>query len=314
MKSMQTIRKYTAQGSLAALLVLTMSAQAPALPPVDKGTRPPSSGNSSSTRNIDPCLFASESQLKPLIVMGLNQVFPVRYSKNGKHVTIKAPRLIEVNCPDLNVSVRNMIRYKKTRGVPQYSTRGKLRFAAELVAQLNLRRGAAEPIQASDVRSASACMTGLKVTRLDLRRIPNWLDNTWVRNRLNKDLNGKLCVDVTPYVKYFLEQGGGLGNNSAAVVRPKSPLKPRLINPEHSPKPRMSAAGQGPGPKIKGFFTPADPEPLSYTCNGSRCYCKKGQDCDDLVADGMCKKEDLWCDPMTGGRTCTCKPTAQTSD
>ena len=84
-------------------------------------------------------------------------------------------------------------------------------------------------------------MTGLKVTGLDLKNVPNWLDNTWIKRKLNDNLNGKLCVDITSYVKIFLSQGGGLGGSSAATTRPDSKL---MGNPRYSSKPRTPSSSR----------------------------------------------------------------------
>ncbi len=286
-----TILKRILPLTLATLVVLT-TIPVLALPPTEQGTRPPSS-----TTNLDPCAFATPDQLKPLVTIGLSQVFPVKYSKKGKHVTISKPRLGNLICPKLSFSAGNKIRYKKTRGVPQYSTSGKLRFRSQLVARLSLRPGARQPIHPTDIRKAEACTAGLKVTSLDLRRVPNWLDNTWVRDKLNDNLSGRLCVDITPYVRAYLAQGGSLSSSSTALHERRGGTRKAMAA---QPKVRAAATPQEEPLDPLGDSTDAS---FKKGCSGKRCFCKKGPECDKLVKNGTCKKEDMVC----RGTNCSCK-------
>jgi hypothetical protein len=63
------------------------------------------------------------------------------------------------------------------------------------------------PVQASNLRKAVVCMTNIDVTSLDLHNVPNWLDNTWIRQWLNASLPNTVCFDVTGLVDLYLSQG-----------------------------------------------------------------------------------------------------------
>ncbi len=157
------------------------------------------------TKHLDPCTFGTEAQLKSLLGAGLGSYFPRKYSKNGEHITISNPRLADLKCPNLRVTLAADIRYQKTRGIPQFSTSGKVRFDSPLIARVT-HSLANPPV----VHQALACLTNINVTELNLNNVPNWVDDTWVRQWLNGTLANRMCFDVTSLVRFYVQQGGQL--------------------------------------------------------------------------------------------------------
>jgi hypothetical protein len=60
------------------------------------------------------------------------------------------------------------------------------------------------------VHRALASLTNINVTDLNLNNVPNWVDNTWVRQWLNSKLANRMCFDVTSLVSLYVQQGGRL--------------------------------------------------------------------------------------------------------
>lgn len=199
---MNTVRLNTALALIAfchaAVLPAAVSA-APTLP--DTTTK----AVQSVTKNFDPCTFGTEAQLKALLGAGLGSYFPLKYSKDGEHITISDPRLTDLKCPNLRVTLGADIRYQKTQGVPQFSSSGKVRFTSPLIARVT-RSLTNPPV----VHRALACLTNINVTDLNLNNVPNWVDNTWVRQWLNGKLANRMCFDVTSLVRLYVQQGGQL--------------------------------------------------------------------------------------------------------
>jgi hypothetical protein len=157
------------------------------------------------TKNLDPCAFGSEAQLRSLLGGALAGYFPLKHSKDGEHITISHPRLTDLKCPNLRVTLGADIRYQKTQGVPQFSSSGKVRFISPLVARVT-HSLTNPPV----VHRALACLTNINVTELNLNNVPNWVDNTWVRQWLNGELANRMCFDVTSLVSLYVQQGGRL--------------------------------------------------------------------------------------------------------
>jgi len=157
------------------------------------------------TKNLDPCTFGTEAQLTSLLSAGLGGYFPLKHSKGGEHIRISKPQLTDLKCPNLRVNLAADIRYQKTQGVPQFSSSGKVRFASPLIARVTYSFGS-PPV----VHRALACLTNINVTELNLKNVPNWVDNTWVRQWLNSKLANRMCFDVTSLVSLYVQQGGKL--------------------------------------------------------------------------------------------------------
>jgi hypothetical protein len=103
---------------------------------------------------------------------------PISWSKSGHHVKIKKMTLADWS--DDRLYVKMDLNYKKTRGFPQYSTTGTARGRFDV----------------SFTDAPSICLSDLTITELNLRRVPNWLDNTWIRNKINSKIPDTLCVPI----------------------------------------------------------------------------------------------------------------------
>lgn len=165
---------------------------------------------------VDPCAVASEDQLRQVLELGIGSAFPIKQSKKGEHVTLSRPDLRGFDCPNLTLEMRLRVRYQKTRGVPQYSTSGQARLRSPVAVRVNhspVPRGA--KLAASQVQSADVCLTDVDVIALNLKRVPNWLDNTWIRKIANRKLSNQHCQDVTGWIKVYLAAGNDLNAGSS---------------------------------------------------------------------------------------------------
>lgn len=165
---------------------------------------------------VDPCAVASEDQLRQVLELGIGSAFPIKHGKKGEHVTLSRPDLRGFSCPNLTLEMRLRVRYQKTRGFPQYSTSGTARIRSPVAVRVNhtpVRRGA--KLAASQMQSADVCLTDVDVIALNLRRVPNWLDNTWIRKIINEKLSNQHCQDVTGWVKLYLTAGNDLHAGSS---------------------------------------------------------------------------------------------------
>jgi len=131
----------------------------------------------------------------------------LKSSKDGEHITISDPKLTNVACPNLHITISANISYKKTQGFPQFSSSGDVRFASPLVAKVTHKLPLNQP---TDVEKATACLTNINIVGLNLKNVPNWLDNTWVRNWLNSKLANQMCFDITGLVTAYIQGGGSL--------------------------------------------------------------------------------------------------------
>ncbi len=159
------------------------------------GTQPPPP--QTETVSIDPCTFASAPMLAAMLDTVIQPFFPIQFGKPGEQVTLSNPDVLNAFCPGLRAEVRLGVRFRKTRGFPQYSASGQARFIAGVTGEVTY----AMVDNRVDVRQASACIVDPEILGLDLENVPNWIDNTLIRDELNEKLNGKVCFDITPYVR-----------------------------------------------------------------------------------------------------------------
>jgi hypothetical protein len=157
------------------------------------------------TVTIDPCSVASEAQLRQLATAVLAGR-TLHESHSGNSVTVSNMQLVDLTCPGCKVEVSAKIRYKKTRGFPQFSVSGHIRFSFQAALRVTL--------QGSQIVKAELVLSNFKVLGLDLNHVPNWLDN-WskVRNWLSAQMSSQ-TIDVTPWVQAFVANGGSLGTPS----------------------------------------------------------------------------------------------------
>ena len=161
-------------------------------------------------RLVDPCALATPQQLKPLIQAGLNQFFPIVYSKPGQKVTVSNPNLPVAACDDpLRIEVRAAVQYRKSRGVPQFTASGQVRFGAPVTLRVFYTGASGGPITSANFQSAELFLTDITILALNIHRVPNWLDNTFLRGLLNNALTGaEEKINVTQLVALYLQGGG----------------------------------------------------------------------------------------------------------
>lgn len=212
MKRMQAI-------AAAAVAVAAMLVQAGAQPPAA------AEGLSTSinkTKQIDPCAFANAAVLKAVLQTGMTAnppgYFPYDRQNGGEHFSISNPKVEQVTCPHMTLTVKADVQYRQTRGIPQFQAGGKATFESPLVANvvfsapIGPARGPATPVTASNLVSATLVLTDINITSLSLDNVPGWLDPSWIRDCLNgqfsnwgcTDLAHQMSFDVTPMVRIFL--------------------------------------------------------------------------------------------------------------
>jgi hypothetical protein len=169
-------------------------------------------------RSVDLCSLASTAQLQQVAKANLAAAFPITYNHNGSHLNIHDPQLSGLTCAPLHIEVSAAIHYRETRGFPQYSTSGTLRFGSPVVARVVSTAAAGAPITASNFQSARLCLTDIHIDELNLHNVPNWLDNTWIRDYLNQQYGGmQKCNDVSSLVAIYLQNGGTIADSVPAL-------------------------------------------------------------------------------------------------
>ena len=157
-------------------------------------------------KRIDPCAHFTEEQLRPLVAAGIGAAFPI--AQDG--VTLSNPELRVLTCPGgLRVEVRNDIRVRLSGDLGSITRRGRMRFGspAELRVMFTALTASA-PVTTATLVSARACLSDIQVLSVDLQGVPSWLDNAWLRGRLNRALNPENCtIDLTAQVAAYLAAG-----------------------------------------------------------------------------------------------------------
>ncbi len=114
------------------------------------------------------------------LVLALEQVFPLTFGPDGRRVTFSRPRLTVFTVD--KVEFRTRIKYRKTRGVPQYTASGKSLIKG------NLLWG-----------PGFACVSRIRVKKVNLRGISDLLDKHYFKGELNEQLRkvcyGRVCYD-----------------------------------------------------------------------------------------------------------------------
>lgn len=157
-------------------------------------------------KQLDPCKFGTPAQIKPFLQTGLNAAFPLEWSKPGKKLTIKDPELLSVTCNPLRTEIRAQLHYRDTRGLDQGSASGQVRWASNLMGYVKYSGPA--PVTSANFVDANVCISDINVLGLNIHNVPNWLDNTWIRDILNEKLAGKqFCPNIKPLVAAWLAAG-----------------------------------------------------------------------------------------------------------
>ena len=132
--------------------------------------------------------------------------------------SIDIPTIVGATCPNLQIAARAHVQFRETRGFPQYETGGTLEFTSPLAGRIQFHGSSGSPVGASNFVSATACLTDIHITSLQIDRLPGWLDLTWLRQCFNgdhadwgcKDIVSSLCFDVSALVKLYLQSGRSL--------------------------------------------------------------------------------------------------------
>jgi hypothetical protein len=171
------------------------------------------------TKQIDPCLFASEGVLKAVLQAGLTAkppgYFPYGVQNGGSNFILSNPKVEQVTCPHMTITVTADVKYWETRGFPQFQTSGRVEFQSPLLANVVYKiptdlAGTSPPVTSSNLVSADLALTHVNITSLKIDKVPRWLNPPWIRSCLNgrfpfcPGLVHEISLDVTPVVKVFL--------------------------------------------------------------------------------------------------------------
>jgi len=159
--------------------------------------------------SVDPCTFASAAKLKTLLAPYVG-VLKFEYHKDGHHLTMSDPSLSDLRCPGCTIEIKAHVRYKKTRGFPQFSASGTMRASARLEARVTMN--------GSQLQKAEVLVKNLKVTGLNLSGVNNAIDAE-IRKQMDQKLPNQLPpIDVTALVQTFLNQGGSFAASSSGKL------------------------------------------------------------------------------------------------
>jgi hypothetical protein len=159
--------------------------------------------------SVDPCTFASAAKLKTLLAPYVG-VLKFEYHKDGHHLTMSDPSLSDLRCPGCTIEIKAHVRYKKTRGFPQFSASGTMRASARLEARVTMN--------GSQLQKAEVLVKNLKVTGLNLNGVNNAIDAE-IRKQMDQKLPNQLPpIDVTALVQTFLNQGGSFAASSSGKL------------------------------------------------------------------------------------------------
>jgi len=157
-----------------------------------------------------PCSVIGPSQLTYVVAGGAARFFPLRIAEQGGGATVSAPRGALPRCPAGEVALEATVR---STSAPSDSAaaEGRARITLALAgrASLTTRSDTVAP-QPRDLKSATTCVTAVRVESLSLEGGPVWLDNRWLEARLRRHLAGRACFDVTSLVYVYLTRGGHL--------------------------------------------------------------------------------------------------------
>ena len=102
---------------------------------------------------------------------------PPEQLRGGAHkVMLQSVELGDWNERHLTARVR--LRYQKTRGFPHYSTSGTAHARFTIYPGTN----------------GEMCLSDLAVEKVEMNRVPKWLDGPWLTKRLNGRLPGEVCA------------------------------------------------------------------------------------------------------------------------
>ena len=174
------------------------------------------------TRTIDPCSVLDLPTLKDGAAPALGKAFPFTVQEGGDELTLYDPSLHNATCvpAPFHIWIEAKAHFKKTRGFPQFESTGHILFDSLVVGQIVSTAPANDPVTAANFQSAALCFTDVHVDDFNLRKIPNWYDDVYMRRVLNDHLTGKeRCPDVSALVSLYL-QGGKTIPSAAQATSP----------------------------------------------------------------------------------------------
>lgn len=172
------------------------------------------------TKQIDPCSFATADVLQQLLQIGLHSYFPYAMQKGGEHIKLSDPQVEQVTCPNMAMRVRFKIEYRQTRGLVQFQESGTVELESPLVGEVRFQPSSAgnSVVTSANFVGAVAVLTDITITSLNLKNVPNWIDNTWIRDCLNGEHSNWGChdqvrqmrFDVSKLLAMYLQAGNTL--------------------------------------------------------------------------------------------------------
>lgn len=207
-------RHLTIIGCLAlATTVLANAAHAQLRNPGTPRIASPSPGATLVNTLVNPCKIAPPDTLEKYFDMGIDTYFPIEAHQEGHHVKVKNPNVTAVICPTsppmtIRVEVKTEVKYQDTRGLVQYETSGHARLRAPLRLLVQYWSTPGQPVKPSDIKEARTCFTEVAVYELNLNNVPNWLDNDYLKNKLQSKLVPTGCVLVTALIRLYVAAGG----------------------------------------------------------------------------------------------------------
>ncbi len=126
----------------------------------------------------------AQRALRQNITAVFESAFPFTQGPPGKRVTFSRPQVRYVSNTSTKIGVR--VKYRKTRGIPQYTASGKGEMKARVSWHL----------------PQTACVSQVQLTKVDLKNVNALLDKHVFKAELNKQLRticldkkGQLCFD-----------------------------------------------------------------------------------------------------------------------
>jgi hypothetical protein len=156
---------------------------------------------------VDPAVLAgyNEATMKAALQVGLSG-WSFGKTKGGEKITVKNLQVLDVAIVNgtTTVFLKAEIRYQKTRGFPQFSVSGTIKFSVQPQLSASFIEGS--------LTSASIKMARPEVQDVNLSNVPNWLDSTSeVKNFLEVKIAEQSPIPVTALMQAFLAAGGSLG-------------------------------------------------------------------------------------------------------
>jgi hypothetical protein len=132
-------------------------------------------------------------------------------NRGGDHVKVSNLQITDLKVPPqvsrTTVALAADIKYRKTRGFPQFSVSGHLAFTVQPLLQVTR--------QGTTLVKAVVLPQNITVTHLSIPHVPSWLANNGkIRDWLSHQLTVN-PIDVTFFVQFYLQHGGTLPSSGS---------------------------------------------------------------------------------------------------